>query len=127
MKIFKKTKHSIAIVVDENGDTAGLITIEDVFEELFGDFEDEFDYQKIQSIKKNDGSIITNAKISINDFNQKYNNLIPIGTYETIGGYIIDKIGRIPKKNEHLFLDIGHVIIKKATSRRIEQIQIFKN
>ena len=127
MKIFKKTKHSIAIVLDENGDTAGLITIEDVFEELFGDFEDEFDYQKIQSIEKNDGSIITNAKISINDFNQKYNNLIPIGTYETIGGYIIDKIGRIPKKNEHLFLDIGHVIIKKATSRRIEQIQIFKN
>ncbi len=127
MKIFKKTKHSIAIVLDENGNTAGLITIEDVFEELFGDFEDEFDYEKIQSIQKKDGSIITNAKISINDFNKKYDNLIPIGSYETIGGYIINKIGRIPKKNEHLFLDIGHVIIKKATSRRIEQIQIFKN
>ena len=127
MKMFKEEKHSIAIVLDDQGKTAGLITIEDVFEELFGDFEDEFDYEKIQSIKKSDGSIITNAKISIVDFNLKYKNLIPKGTYETIGGYIINKIGRIPKKNEHLFLDIGHVIIRKATSRRIEQIQIFKN
>jgi len=127
MDVFKKTKHSIAIVLDDKGNTAGLITIEDVFEELFGDFEDEFDYEKIQSSIKKDGSIITNAKISIDDFNQKYNNLIPSGSYETIGGYIINKIGRIPKKNEHLFLDIGHVIIRKATSRRIEQIQIFKN
>ena len=127
MQMFKDTKHSIAIVLDDQGKTAGIITIEDVFEELFGDFEDEFDYEKIQSIKKSDGSIITNAKISIVDFNLKYKNLIPKGTYETIGGYIINKIGRIPKKNEHLFLDIGHVIIRKATSRRIEQIQIFKN
>jgi CBS domain containing-hemolysin-like protein len=127
MQMFKDTKHSIAIVLDDQGKTAGIITIEDVFEELFGDFEDEFDYEKIQSIKKSDGSIITNAKISIVDFNLKYKNLIPSGTYETIGGYIINKIGRIPKKNEHLFLDIGHVIIRKATSRRIEQIQIFKN
>ena len=127
MQMFKDTKHSIAIVLDDQGKTAGIITIEDVFEELFGDFEDEFDYEKIQSIKKSDGSIITNAKISIVDFNLKYKNLIPNGTYETIGGYIINKIGRIPKKNEHLFLDIGHVIIRKATSRRIEQIQIFKN
>ena len=104
----------------------GLITIEDIFEELFGDFEDEFDYQKLQSWINKDGSIITNAKIRIAEFNNKYNNLIPIGDYETIAGYIVNEIGRIPKKDEHLFLEIGHVIIKKATTRRVEQIQIFR-
>ena len=126
MKQFKEKKHSIAIVRDKNKNTVGLITIEDIFEELFGDFEDEFDYQKLQSWINKDGSIITNAKIRIAEFNNKYNNLIPIGDYETIAGYIVNEIGRIPKKDEHLFLEIGHVIIKKATTRRVEQIQIFR-
>ena len=127
MKIFKEKNQSIAIVLDGKDKTTGLITIEDIFEELFGDFEDEFDYKNLESWKNNDGSIITNAKISIDDFNKRYNNLIPTGDYETIGGYIIKQIGRIPNKNEHLFLKIGQVIIRKASSRRIEQIQIFIN
>ena len=127
MKTFKETKHSIAIVLDNYGNTSGLITIEDIFEELFGDFEDEFDYEKLQSWKNKDGSIVTNANINIEEFNKKYDDLIPSGDYETIGGYIINQIGRIPNKNERLFLQIGHIIIKKASSRRIEQIQIFMN
>tara|TARA_Y100000994_G_scaffold40267_1_gene31210 strand:- start:461 stop:853 length:393 start_codon:yes stop_codon:yes gene_type:complete len=127
MKKFKDKNQSIAIVIDENNKTCGLITIEDIFEEIFGEFEDEFDYKSIQSFKNKDGSITTNAKMSIEDFNQKHNNLIPKGDYETIGGYIIKAIDRIPNTNEHLFLSIGHIIIKKADSRRIEQIQIFMN
>ena len=107
MSEFKNKNHSIAIVLDEHGGTAGLITLEDIFEELFGDFEDEFDYENLQSWQNKDGSIITNAKISIKEFNKKYNNLIPLGDYETIGGYIIQELGRIPNKNEHLFLQIG--------------------
>ena len=57
----------------------------------------------------------------------KYKNIIPNGEYETVGGYIINEIGRIPNNNEHLFLPIGHVIIRKSSSRRIEQIQIYLN
>ena len=60
-------------------------------------------------------------------FNEQYGNIIPKGDYETIGGYIINKVGRIPKKNEHLFLNIGHVIIKNSSTRRIEQMQIYLN
>ena len=127
MKKFKETKHSIAIVLDEKGNTAGLITIEDIFEELFGDFEDEFDNKKINSLKLENGSFIINTKMTITDFNNEFNNIIIKGEYETVGGYIINKIGRIPHKNEHLFLDIGHVIIKKGSSRKIEQIQLFLN
>ncbi len=65
--------------------------------------------------------------MSIEDFNKEFNNLIPLGDYETISGYIINQIGRIPHKNEHIFLPIGQIRIKKASSRRIEQVQIFKN
>jgi len=127
LKLLKETKHSIAIVIDKQGNTSGLITVEDIFEELFGDFEDEFDYKKLESWINKDSSIITNANIKVDNFNEKYNNIIPKGDYETLAGYIINEIDRIPNKNEHLFLTIGHVIIKKASSRRIEQIQIFKN
>ena len=127
MKKFKETKHSIAIVLDKNGKTSGLITIEDIFEELFGDFEDEFDNEKINSLKLDDGSFIINTKMIIPDFNSEFNNLIPKGTYETVGGFIINEIGRIPHKNEHLFLNIGHVIVRKGSSRKIEQIQLFLN
>ena len=127
MTDLKNKNHSISIVLDEHGGTSGLITLEDIFEELFGRFEDEFDYEELDINKLNDGSIILNAKTECNIFNNKFNNIVPRGDYETIGGYIINKIGRIPNLNEHLFLDIGQVIIKKSSSRRIEQIQIFLN
>ena len=63
MEQFKKENHSLAIVLDEHGGTAGLITIEDVFEELFGEFEDEFDFEENDSKKLEDGSILVNAKM----------------------------------------------------------------
>ena len=127
MNQFKNENHSIAIVLDEHGGTSGLITIEDVFEELFGDFEDEFDYEETDSKRIEDGSILVNAKMEYEIFNEKYGNIIPKGDYETVGGYIIKKSGRIPHKNEHLFLPIGHVIIRNSSARRIEQIQIYLN
>ena len=77
--------------------------------------------------KNNDGSISVNAKVECSAFNNKFGNIISEGDYETLGGYIINKIGRIPHENEHLFLDIGQVIIKKSSSRRIKQIHIFLN
>ena len=125
MTQFKNENHSIAIVLDEHGGTSGLITIEDVFEELFGEFEDEFDYEESDSNKAEDGSILVNAKMEYEIFNEKYGKIIPKGDYETIGGYVIKKIGRIPHKNEHIFLPIGHVIIRNSSARRIEQIQIY--
>ena len=127
MEELKEKNLSIAIVIDEHAGTAGLVTIEDIFEELFGDFEDEFDYDEVEINKNDDGSISLNAKIECNIFNDKFGNIIPEGDYETLGGYIINKIGRIPNENEHLFLDIGQVIIKKSSSRRIKQMQIFLN
>ena len=90
------------------------------------DFQDEFDYDEIEISKNEDGSYLINAKLECEVFNSKFGHLINIGDYETVGGYIINEIGRIPNKNEHLFTSIGHIIIKKASSRRIEQIQYYK-
>ena len=106
MSSFQNSNSNLAIVVDEHGGTSGLITAEDIFEELFGEFEDEFDHDEVKSRVINDGSIITNARIECDEFNKLYNNLIPKGNYETVAGYIISKIGRIPNQGEKVFLSI---------------------
>ena len=72
-----------------------MITAEDIFEELFGEFEDEFDNNPKDSNILEDGSILVSAKMKCDVFNNKHNNLIPNGTYEPIAGYIISKLGRI--------------------------------
>jgi len=125
MSEFQKTKNAIAIVLDEHGGTAGLITIEDVFEELLGDFEDEFDITDIESKQLEDGSIIADAKIDWEDFNNQFGEIIPNGDYETIGGFIISEIGRIPNQGEHIFSDIGQIIIIKSSARKIDKIQLY--
>ena len=125
MSEFQKTKNAIAIVLDEHGGTAGLITIEDVFEELLGDFEDEFDVSNIESQQLEDGSIVADAKIDWEDFNNKFGEIIPDGDYETIAGFIINEIGRIPNQGEHIFSDIGQIVIIKASSRKIDKIQLY--
>ncbi len=125
---FQTAHHALVIVLDEHGGTAGLVTAEDLFEELFGDFEDEFDADESDDYKTealDDGSILANAKIECDAFNDLHGNIIPEGDYETLAGYIISVIGRIPNKGEHLFLDIGQIVVKKATARRIEQVQLF--
>ena len=125
MSEFQKTKNAIGIVLDEHGGTAGLITIEDMFEELLGDFEDEFDVSDIESQQLEDGSIIADAKIDWKDFNDRFGQIIPNGDYETIGGFIINEVGRIPNQGEHIFSEIGQIIIIKASSRKIDKIQFY--
>ena len=123
---FQKTKTTLAIVLDKDGNTTGLITAEDIFEEIFGDFDDEFDEDDSLFTKKNnDGSITVNGRMEYKKFNDKHGNLIPQGEYETIAGYIISTIGRIPKKGEDLFLPIGQVKIKSSSGRKIKQLVIY--
>ena len=90
---FQSAHHAMAVVLDEHGGVAGLITAEDVFEELFGDFEDEFDEETDKSEIQDDGSIIVNARIDWEDFNGEFGSIIPYGEYETVGGYIISELG----------------------------------
>jgi|TARA_B110000196_G_scaffold128231_1_gene111219 CBS domain containing-hemolysin-like protein len=122
---FQSAHHAMAVVLDEHGGSAGLITAEDVFEELFGDFEDEFDVDSKKSERQEDGSIVVDARMDLEDFNDEYGNIFPEGNYETVGGYIISQLGRIPNKGEHLFMPIGQMVVIKASARQIHQVQLY--
>jgi len=122
---FQKANYSLGIILDKNNKTTGLISSEDIFEELFGEFEDEFDSRPVDITRLKDGSVLVDAKMKCVDFNNNVKNLIPKGNYETIAGYIISHLGRIPGSGEHLFMEIGQIVIKKASERYIKEILIY--
>ena len=125
MSEFQNSHHALAIVLDEHGGTAGLITAEDVFEELFGDFEDEFDTDTAEGVIHDDASISVDAKMDCETYNNRFTNIFPEGDYETLGGFIISETGRIPNQGERLFTSIGQIQIVKASARQIVQIRIY--
>lgn len=124
---FLEKQFSIAVVVDEFGGTAGLITIEDLIEELFGEIRDEYDEAEDKMIKKtNDGAFILNGKVEIDILNEEYDLNIPEGDYETIAGYIMFKIGRIPLKGESFQIDDNQFLILKSDKTKIDLLKLKK-
>ena len=124
LKELQRAQRSIAIVLDEFGGTAGLVTLEDLFEELFGEFEDEFDVQDTEASRLPDGSVLARGKAKVEELNRRFSLGLPTGDYETIAGYLTATLGRIPYMGEQIYLPGGIFIIKKSNPRRVEQVQI---
>jgi CBS domain containing-hemolysin-like protein len=124
---FRKSNISVAIVIDEYGGTAGMITIEDLLEEVVGDIQDEYDTEDHFVKKLSNNTYILSGGFEIEDLLEEYPEIkLPAESseYETIAGYIINALGRIPKVNEELLIDGNKVIISKATPSRIETVKI---
>lgn len=120
-------KRSLAIVLDPWGGTAGMITIEDIMEELVGEIEDEYDIEEHELEKLPDGSYLINGDVEIDTLNSKYEFNIPEGDYETIAGLIIDRLAKIPPVNTRVEYDNLTLVVNKVTKKKIEKIKlIFK-
>ena len=112
---------SIAVVIDEYGGTAGLITIEDLTEELFGEFTDAFD-EKDSPVQILEKGLLIKGNAEIDYLNDQHNFGIPEGDYETLAGYIIECLGHIPQKNEQFLTETHRFVISSSTATRIETI-----
>ncbi len=122
---FLDKQFSIAIVVDEFGGTAGMLTVEDLIEELFGEIRDEFDDVEEKTAKKIDAnSYLVNGKVEIDYLNEELDFQIPEGDYETIAGYVTFKIGRIPVKGESFKISNLSVQILKADKTKIDLLKL---
>lgn len=124
---FRKSNLSVAIVIDEYGGTAGMVTIEDLLEEVVGDIQDEYDIED-QVMKKLSGdTYVLSGNVEIEDLLEEFPEIdLPAETtgYETVAGYIINTLGRIPKVNEELLIDGNKFIISKASPSRIETVKL---
>jgi CBS domain containing-hemolysin-like protein len=121
---FLSKRVSIAIVIDEFGGTAGMITIEDIIEELFGEIKDEYDIEEDICKKTEENTYIISGKVEIDFINEKYKLNIPTGDYETIGGYITSRLGRIPVQNENIVIDNFNITITRANQIKVELIKL---
>ena len=125
---FIQKKKSIALVVDEFGGTSGIVTIEDVLEEIFGEINDEHDTEDFIDKKIKENEYILSGRLEIDSLNQKYNLNIPESDeYETLAGFILFHHNSIPKPNETIKIDPFTIKIIKVTNTKIELVMLKVN
>jgi CBS domain containing-hemolysin-like protein len=121
---FLQKQISIAVVVDEFGGTAGIVTMEDIIEELFGEIRDEYDVEENICRKVAETNYLISGKVEIDFINEKYNLKLPTGDYETIAGYIVTSIGRIPLQGENVKINQYNFLIARASNKNIELVRL---
>jgi len=126
LDIFQKDRIQIAIAIDEYGGTAGLITMEDVVEEVVGEIIDEYDKEIKLFEMIGDNTVMTDAIISIEKINEILNIEIPENGFETLGGFIYDLLGRVPEKDEKIKYQNCQIIIEQVIKNRIKRVKIIK-
>ncbi len=124
----RKNRKQIAIVVDEYGGTAGLVTMEDILEEIVGEIYDEYDLVELPYKQVDDNTYLFNGGVSIDEVEKVLDIDIPEGEYDTISGYLINELGRLPEEGENVQVDTENVLytIEKVKERRILKIRAEK-
>ena len=128
-KDMRKNKKQIAIVIDEYGGTAGLVTMEDILEEIVGDIFDEYDEVEPSYEKIDENTYILDGSMAIYDVNKVLDIEIPEGEYDTLSGYLLEELGRIPKESERPLIETEQVTYKIEVyeDMRIEKVKACKH
>jgi magnesium and cobalt transporter len=126
---FKKDRSHLAVVIDEYGTISGLVTIEDILEELVGEIEDEHDIDEEEIIKISQNIYTADAKVEIEDFTEFFSlNIDPLEIdAETLGGFIISELGVLPKKGDVVKIENLSIKVTHADDRKIDKVQITKS
>jgi hemolysin (HlyC) family protein len=124
LRNMKEKKTHMAVVTDEYGGTAGIVTIEDILEEIVGDIMDEHDTDVALLTELDNDSILVDAKLEAKRLEEHLGVKFPEGDFESVGGFIIHLLGRIPLADEKFPFDDFEIIIKKANQRKIDKILI---
>ena len=128
-KELQKNKKQMAIVIDEYGGTAGLLTMEDILEELVGNIFDEYDDVQNEYEKIDENTYLISGSVSIFELKKILNINIPEGDYETLSGYLLEELGRLPEEGEEVVIETKNVTykIEEFEEKRIMWVKACKN
>jgi magnesium and cobalt transporter len=128
LREFRANRNHIAIVVDEYGGVSGLVTIEDVIEQIVGDIEDEYDFDETEDniLADRNGRFRVKAVTEIADFNAALGTRFPDEDYDTVGGLVVNRFGRLPKRGEQISFDGLNFQVLRADSRMIHSLLVEK-
>jgi putative hemolysin len=124
LREMQEEKFHMAIVVDEYGGTAGLVTLEDLLEELVGDIVDEFDVERPEVERCDDGSMLVSARYTVDDADELLGAELPQGTWDTVGGLMLDLVGRVPDPGDSVEVDGYRLTAVDVRGRRIDRVRI---
>jgi len=123
---FQRQSISIAMVIDEYGGVAGLVTMEDLVEEIVGEMEDEIDKKEKPYKKMEDGSLLVNARMELAHFNQIFSSGLSAQDVHTIAGFVFTRLGRMPRKGEVIRFEGLEIRVAEATRQRIQKLRVRK-
>jgi magnesium and cobalt transporter len=122
---FRSTRNHLAVVFDEYGGVSGMVTIEDVLEQIVGDIEDEYDFEEDDFINQHkDGYFTIKARTPISDFNENFNTQFPVDEFDTIGGVVTHHFGHLPEREEKVEIYGYHFEVLNADNRRIKLLRM---
>jgi CBS domain containing-hemolysin-like protein len=124
LRELRRKKVHIAIVVDEYGGVSGIVSMEDIIEEIIGDIQDEFDHETEDLVKLGEGSWLCDARVNLEFLAEETNLELPVGDFDTLGGFVFDLFGKIPVKNEKITYKDYDFIIQEMDGHKINSIKI---
>jgi magnesium and cobalt transporter len=125
LKDFRKSRNHMAIVADEYGGVAGLVTIEDVLEQIVGEIDDEHDdAEGAQIVKQDERRYLVNALTPVEDFNRHFGCELPEAEFDTVGGLVLHAFGHMPRRGESIDIERFQFNVQRADSRRVHLLQV---
>ncbi len=121
---FKRLKEHMAIVLDEYGGTAGVVTMEDLLEEIVGEIEDEYDVAELAAPEQPSGELVVAGETNIDDLNEEYGLAVPDAEHSTIGGFVFGALGRLPHPGDTVVAGGATFVVRSMDNRRIESLAI---
>ena len=124
----RKNKKQIAIAIDEYGGTSGIVTMEDILEEIVGEIYDEYDTRENKITKLDNSTYLIDGSLAIYDLEKIFKIQIPEGEYDTVSGYLIENLGRIPNEKEKPIIESENMVykIEKIRNKKIIQVKVCK-
>lgn len=121
---FRQRRVHIAIVIDEYGGTSGLVTIEDLIEEIVGDIQDEYDLEEEWLVEEESGSILIDGRLNIEEFEEYFSVEVEREKFDTVGGYVVEMLGRVPARGERFEFDGLKLLVVDADPRAVRQLRV---